>query len=308
VTSPAAVVAEVLAVPDDKLDYLSAKLTFDRIIDSSIDSQVVAAEIDQLVATTSNVAGPTADEHRKLAALRRVIYDAGAWNNNRPYAYDMSDPLGTKISTKLLSNYLRSRRGNCISMPILFLIVADRLGIAGTALATAPAHDFVRYTDVSGRTFNIETTSGGHVARDEWIRHLDPMSDAAVASGIYLRSLTRREAVAEMAMEVVEHLGEQRRYQDVIEVSDLILRNYPHDVDAMVWKGSAYSHLIQIEFMQNYPTPNLIPRVLRSRYFELNSQSQAAFDAAGALGWQPPQAGAPSQADIVEAARSAEPH
>lgn len=55
-------------------------------------------------------------------------------------------------------------------MPILFLILGDRLGL-DMALASAPLHMFVRWRDSSGRTLSLETTSGAHPARDAWFRH-----------------------------------------------------------------------------------------------------------------------------------------
>ena len=96
-------------------------------------------------------------------------------------------------------------------MPILFLIIADRLGL-NVGLCSAPEHMFVRYTDQSGRVLNIEATSGGHPARDSFIRENFPMSDRSIESGLYMRTLTKRESIAMMASTLIEHLAEQGRY------------------------------------------------------------------------------------------------
>ena len=56
---------------------------------------------------------------------------------NRPFTYDLKDPLGQQVRSKMLSTYVRTRKGNCVSMPVLFLIVADRLGLK-VRLAAAP--------------------------------------------------------------------------------------------------------------------------------------------------------------------------
>jgi len=65
----------------------------------------------------------------------------------------------------LLQRYLTTRRGNCITMPILFLALGQRLGLTMT-LAEAPLHVFVKYTDDDGAVWNLEATSGGGVTRD----------------------------------------------------------------------------------------------------------------------------------------------
>ena len=69
------------------------------------------------------------------------------------------------MRNKLISTYLATRRGNCVSMPILMLIIGERMGL-DLALSTAPLHIFIRHRE-GGREVNLEATSGGHPARTE---------------------------------------------------------------------------------------------------------------------------------------------
>jgi regulator of sirC expression with transglutaminase-like and TPR domain len=285
-TSPAAAVATILSAPDDQLDYGRAKIAFDRIVDPSINGHAVETQIDQLVAAARAKADPAAPYLVRLKAVREVIYEAGSWNDYRPFSYDLKDPLGQTLRHKLLSDYLQTRLGNCVSMPLLFLIVADRAGIANVALAQAPLHYFVRITLPDGRQANLETTSGGYPARDEYIRQNMPMTDRAIQGGIYMRSLTKREAIADMATNVADNLLAQERYEDVIAVEEVVLRNFPHDVYAMLKEGSAYARLIKTEFEDKYASENQIPPDLRPRYEMLLARNKALFDEAEALGWR----------------------
>ncbi len=241
-----------------------------------------------MVAAAQALAGAGADDVRKLAAVRTVIYQPGSWNDQRPFAYDLADPYGQNLSSKLLSTYLSTRRGNCVSMPILFLILADRLGV-NVALSTAPLHVFLKFTDAAGKVTNLEATSGALPARDQWYREKLPMTDQAVASGIYLQTLSRKESVALMATTVMEHLMDQGRYQAVIEVADVILAHSPRDAETMVRRGSAFARLLDEEFYIPYPTEDLVPPHLHGRYGELESANQQAFAQAEALGWTPTQ-------------------
>jgi hypothetical protein len=113
------------------------------------------------------------------------------------------------------------------------------------------------------------------------------MSGVALANGIYMRSLSRREAGAHMATTVVEHLLRQKQYAEAIRVSEVVLDHFPTDVYALVKQGTAYAHLLQAEFYEKYRSPMLIPAVLRPRYARLCEKNQAVFAAAEALGWQP---------------------
>lgn len=171
-------------------------------------------------------------------------------------------------------------------MPILFLLVGERMGL-NLALSTAPLHIFIRYTDEAGREINLETTSGGHPARLAWYRQNLPMSDRAIASGLYMRTLTRREAVAHMASTVLDFLMTERRFQEAIAVAEIVLRHYPRDGYTMVKLGTAYGEIMRVEFIQRYPDPAAIPPPLRQRFVMLARGNQAAFEAAEALGWEP---------------------
>ena len=281
----AAVVQDILSVPDDQLEYARAKLTFDRIVDPSINVEAILAEIDRLARAADALAGPGASSARKLAALRTVIYRNGAWNGGRPFAYDHADPLGQNVRNKLISTYLRTRRGNCVSMPILALLVGERMGV-NLALSTAPLHVFLRYTDESGREVNLEATSDLVPTRTEWIRRQAPMSDRAIASGLYLRTLSRREGVALMASTVVDFLIGEGRFREAVEVAEIVLRNYPRDGHTMLKLGSAYAALMRIEFVERFATPAAIPSDLRQRYLTLAQRNQTLFAAAEALGWE----------------------
>jgi regulator of sirC expression with transglutaminase-like and TPR domain len=280
-TSPPDVTRRVLSPPDDRLDYANAKLALDHIVDPSINADATLAQIERLAAQATALAGPRATDAAKLAALRNVIYEGGAWNDNRPLSYDQTDPLGQNVRNKLISTYLATRRGNCVSMPMLFLLVGERMGL-NLSLATAPLHVFVRYIDPLGREMNLEATSGGHPARTIWYRQQMPMADRAVESGLYLRTLTRREVVALMATIVVEFLISERRFQEAIEVGETILQHAPRDALTMVQVGTAYGQLMNTEFVERYPIPALIPPALRMRYAMLAQRNQDVSDSGGA--------------------------
>ena len=276
-------VSAILAAPTD---YLDAELSFNRLIDPTVDAAAARSTINKMVAAARQIAGPKASAGVKLDAVRKVIYDAGPWNDNRPFAYDLTDPLGQKPGNRRLSTYLKTRLGNCVSMPTLYLIIADRLGL-NVHLVTAPLHVFVRYTLPSGEAFNIEATSGGHLSRDEWYRTNFHMSDRSIESGIYMRTLNRREDMAQMATTVADSLLDTGRYQEAIDVDDAILAVNPRDAYTMVKRGTAYGELLRVEFVDKYPTPAQIPAALRPRYQMLAEANAKAFRDAEALGLEP---------------------
>lgn len=179
-------------------------------------------------------------------------------------------------------------------MPVLFLILAERLGLE-VALASAPHHIFVRHHLSEGRIGNLETTSGAHPARDSWYRRNFPMTDRALVNGLYMRSLGRREGVALMASTVMESLASRQRHDDVIAVAGAILRHDSRADYALLAQASAYGALIGA-FRARYPNPFLVPAHVRSRYHFLIERNRSLFAAAEALGWAPEEALSESRA------------
>lgn len=290
--SPADVIRSLLDGPED-LDFGRAKLAIDTLVDPSVDTQATLAEIDAMVATVNRMLGTlpaeaAATSIERMRALRAFLYDSGHWNDNRPFRYDFDDPYGQSPSSRLLPNYLASKKGNCVSMPILFLILGERLGLDVT-LSTAPLHVFVKWTDdATGRTYNFEATHGGF-ARDSHYRKEMPMTDAAIANGVYLKTLTRKEALAMMASTLLDHLLATRRYDDAIIVADVLLKAYPAHAYALVKKGTAYYRMLDQNFMRKYPNEADIPADLLPNAKALLRANQEAFDQAEAMGWRMPE-------------------
>jgi regulator of sirC expression with transglutaminase-like and TPR domain len=283
--APAAAIAALLDRPDEALDIARAKLRIDSLIVPDGDAEATMAQIDRLADAARALAGPSPTEVGLYAALRRTLYEPGEWNDGRAFSYDHADPEGQDVGNKLIATYLDKRLGNCVSMPVLFLIIAQRLNL-DAALALAPLHLFVRLR-LGGQTLNAETTSGGHPARDEWYRKNFAIGAAAIASGTYLRALTAREAIAHLATTLAEHLGATGRHRGAVHVCAVILRHYPCDVYALIKLGTACARVAQAEFLDRYGSVFQLPPPLRGSYLALLKRNRECFLRAEALGWTP---------------------
>jgi regulator of sirC expression with transglutaminase-like and TPR domain len=275
-----------VAQSSQTIDFLAAKIAFDQIIDPTIDPASVRNQVQQLISAARAFAGPHPRVGAQFDAVRKVLYRSGPWNNNHPFTYDHSDPFGENVRHKLLSEYLKTRLGNCVTMPTLFMIVGRGIGLHLT-LTNAPLHELVRFTQSGLAPLNIEATSGGGFARNEWYREKLPMSDRAIESGLYLRTHTDQETIALMSTILIEYFLSVGRNDDAIEVADEILSVDPKDGFTMVKKGTAIAAIIKTEFMDKYPIPALIPPDLEPRYRELAAENDKAFADAEALGWEP---------------------
>lgn len=117
--------------------------------------------------------------------------------------------------------------GTCASMPILYAVVAQRLGYP-VKLATTTGHFFVRYEE-GGEHLNVEATSiGFNTYPDEHYRHWPfPVSDADVRLYGLLRSRTKRELLGDFLTLRAATLTSMKRFDEAAEMWVLAARRLP---------------------------------------------------------------------------------
>ena len=139
----------LLGQPESRMDLASIKLTVDQILDPSIDKAAVLKQVDDMAVEVRRSFPIGASNLAKLKALRDYLYHPAPLSGRQPFLYNFADDRNPKA--KLLSVYLTTHRGNCVSMPLLFVVLGQRLGIPVT-LTTAPAHLY-RQATVTGSQF-----------------------------------------------------------------------------------------------------------------------------------------------------------
>lgn len=276
----------VLEVPEAQLDLANAKLLIDQQIDSGIDVPAIFRQLDALAGNIKARFPAGATSQTKLELLVTSLSQSGPWNDYRPFSYDLDDPFGKDIRNKLLSTYLRTRKGNCVSMPILLVILGQKLGLDVT-LATAPLHVLAKFRDDQGQWINIEATSFGTKLDASYQQELG-ITPMAMATSIYLRPLSQRESVALMMNTLMEFYGQQGQQERRIAVADLALQVNSKDVQAMLQKGNAYYRMMQQRYASKYPSPADIPSAQRQDFEALRRNNDLWFDRAEALGWTIP--------------------
>ena len=276
--------AEIEALFAPGRDAADVKLAVDHMADPASDIEAERKSIDRMEAELNRMADGAETSLEKLKVLKRFIYESGGWNGENPFSYDFDDPRGSKPANRFLSRYVTSHRGNCVTMPILFMILGQRLGLQMT-LAEAPFHLFVKFTDDTGAVWNLEATSGGGFSRDLWYRKNLPMADKAVEAGTYLRALTPQETAGIMASFLVEHFMSAGRYEDAVAAADVILRHYPNSAYVLAKKGSAYALILRRDIIAKYAKASEMTPEIRAYADALYAQNLAAFAQAEALGW-----------------------
>ena len=274
----------LFAMDERELDYATAKIVVDRLIDPGTDEAEIRRQLDHWERAIRANIPADATPSQRFDALVDTLYQSGPWNHGRPFTYDLEDPLGKVPANKRLATYLATRKGNCISMPILVLILGQRLGLP-LALATAPRHVFVKVHDTGEQAWrNFEATAGGFKLDSSYVRetHIAPR---AIEHAIYLRPLSPREGLGVIAGTLMEHHAARGDGDALMELAELTLAANPRDTSAMLWKANAYSLQIQSRYVARYPDANDIPQAQRADYLHRSRENFAWFARAEQLGW-----------------------
>ncbi|MCD9227962.1 hypothetical protein LPV64_03725, partial [Ralstonia pseudosolanacearum] len=280
----------ILETPEGKIDLVRAKLAIDKMVDPSVDIEATVAKIDAIAAQNKRALPANASAWTKMLTLRQFFYFAGPWNDNHPWHYNFDHPRGDDMADMLLSNYLETRKGQCISMPLLFMFVAQRLGME-VALALAPNHTFVMLKNDGGAWLNLETTADGAPTRLETYQRQRPMSKRALDNGSYMRPLSKRETVASMSNELIQFYLDEEKLEQAAALAELTLPYAPSDISIWIYKSNAYKRIIRRDFMSHYRTSKDIPADQFPRFNELAGRSVAAEQRAFELGFLPPSEG-----------------
>jgi len=227
-------------IPEENIDIGLWSLVIAKEYDSTVDINYYLTQLDEMVVEINRMIAGRDGDMLKFSMTKMFIYDTGQWNNKDPFSYDLNDPFGKDIRKKLLSYYIDNKKGNCISMPTLFLSLMERVdpNIQFSGV-TVPRHLFCRlYDSQSGEIWNVETTNGGTPARDEWYIEQYNITQTGIDSGLFLRTLTKKEYVGELCQILSFKYRNEEDFDKALEYNRLFLRLNNNSATALVQEGA----------------------------------------------------------------------
>jgi hypothetical protein len=127
----------------------------------------------------------------------------------QPLKYDFKDFKGEKDFPQVfVTKLLMSGTGQCHSMPLLYLCLAETLG-AKANLSLAPEHSFIQMFDNNGKRFSFECTNGNLVS-ENWLLQSGFINATALKNKTYLDTLSQRQLFAQCLADLA--IGYQKRF------------------------------------------------------------------------------------------------
>lgn len=128
-------------------------------------------------------------------AVFTYMSDSIPENNFSPYRYDFEGFMrDSDRESGMVSRLLKTKKGNCRALPYFYKILADEVGVEAF-IAIAPMHCYVKHKDEQGNWWNLEMTTATF-SRSSFIMETFNVSEVAIKSGLFMKSLSDVESVA----------------------------------------------------------------------------------------------------------------
>ncbi len=205
---------------DDSLPLFEAAAAVAQDEYPDLDVQQVLGDVDQLLARVRRRCSLDAGPLQRLRTLNQFFFrDMGFGGNVNNY-YDPDNSY--------LNSVLRTRRGIPITLAVLWLELAQGLGLKARGI-NFPGHFMVKVNLPNGQVV-IDPFTGQSLSREDLTERLEPykrrnglVDDFDVPVGLYLQAATPREILARLLRNLKEIHRNQEDGLRLIAVLDRLL-------------------------------------------------------------------------------------
>lgn len=244
----------LLVNSDDHFPLLEAAASIAQDEYPELDVQEVLGDVDQLLARLKRRIPQDSPLLPRLRALNQFFYQNLGFGGNVNNYYDPDNSY--------LNAVLRTRRGIPISLAVLWLELAQGLGLEAHGVAF-PGHFMVKVSLPKGQVV-IDPFTGQSLSREDLNERLAPfnqrrgligganlgdpsesqdMPEADIPLGLYLQSAQPRDIIARMLHNLKEVFRTQEDWQRMIPVQDRLIVLQPDAWSEYRDRGLAYAAL-----------------------------------------------------------------
>ncbi|MBB4037669.1 hypothetical protein GGR21_003590 [Dysgonomonas hofstadii] len=176
-----------------------------------------------------------------------------------PMQYDFEDFRGEQDFSKLfITKLLSSHKGQCHSLPLLYLILCEKVG-AEASLAFSPQHSYIKFKDRNNNWHNLELTQG-MMTTDAFIIGSGFINAAAIKHGVYMQPQSKKQVIAHCLSDLASGYIHKYGYDKfVIQCIDSVLAYAPTNTSALAMKSNYHSiHLSYAAHQVGSPPPDTL--------------------------------------------------
>jgi len=222
----------LLSLPDDEIDLAMAVLLISRqgyrdLYHTAFDIEAYRERLDRMAAGLANRLKGKSDPQEVVSTVNHYFFRQLGFTAART----TENPKDL-----FLNSVLDRRRGHCLSLSVLMICVAQRIGLPLYGVA-APRHFFVRYEDAHFR-INIETTERGRSYSDgEYVLAYD----VPAGSSFYMASMDKKGVLACFFNNLAAIYGRNGMADEALWAAANAVANHPDFADSYNNLGVAYA-------------------------------------------------------------------
>lgn len=155
-----------------------------------------------------------------------------------PIKYDFEDYWGRQNWSKMfVTKLLKTNTGQCHSMPLLYLTLAEAIG-AEAYLSLSPNHSYIKFQDEKGKWYNLELTNG-MLTVPSFILNNGYITAEAIQNKIYMQNLTKQQMLSQFYTDLASGYIHKFGYDEFVEkVINKALELYPTSINANMVKAN----------------------------------------------------------------------
>ncbi|MFM0517171.1 SirB1 family protein [Caballeronia jiangsuensis] len=227
-----------LMADDESLPLTEAALSLAQDAYPDLDMQATLAEIDELVVRARRRMPGDASVEHKVDALNRYFFRELGFSSN---LNDYYDPDNSHLNV-----VLRRRRGIPISLAVIYLEMAEQLGLPVRGVSF-PGHFLLRVA-TPGQDLMLDPTTGQTLSEAQMVEMLEPYvqrvgESIGSALRVLLQPATRREIVARMLRNLKGTYLQTERWQRLLAVQQRLVIALPNSIEEVRDRGFAYARL-----------------------------------------------------------------
>ncbi|WP_118179622.1 SirB1 family protein [Paraburkholderia phosphatilytica] len=227
-----------LVAEDDGLPLTETALSLAQDAYPDVDLQATLAEIDELVVRLKRRMPEEVDLMQKVGIMNRFFFRELGFAGN---VNDYYDPDNSHLNI-----VLKRRRGIPISLAVLYLEMAEQVGIPARGVSF-PGHFLLRVTTPEGEVM-LDPTNGKSLSEPEMVEMLEPFVTSAGDSisralRMLLQPATQREVIARMLGNLKSIYLQTERWQRLLAVQERLVILLPQSIEEVRDRGFAYARL-----------------------------------------------------------------
>lgn len=188
-------------------------------------------------------------------------------NKNQPMQYDFENFMGDDdYQSFMVSTLLKTKKGNCHSLPYLYKILADEVNVEAF-VSIAPLHCYIKHKDEQDKWWNLELTSGTF-SRTSFIMESFNVSDAGMESGLYMKPLDGNELLVLCLSDLMDYYEKKtgKYYGSVVQKAYQTGLKYNEVSLLQLWKRDEIKYRLDEEMetkgLNDYNQINSYPELV----------------------------------------------